>query len=259
MIGSLFVTGPAGTGKSTFCATMKDWLMMQGYDAAVVNLDPGAEYIPYEAEIDVRDIISISDVMEQYSLGPNGAQVVAADLIVENVEEIRTRMEEFSDYYFIFDTPGQIELFSFRPGSRILVEKIAAGKSMLAFLADGILSQSASGYISQKMLYGSVMSRFFQPMMFVINKTDLLEPASLDQIQQWESSPEILEDAFMRESTQMLKDYYQAVVRSFTEISLVSKLFMTSSKDMEGFEDIYSEMSLFFKGGEDVDTFYKDD
>lgn len=259
MIGSLFVTGPAGTGKSTFCATMKDWLLMQGYDAAVVNLDPGADFIPYEAEIDVRDIVSISDVMEKYSLGPNGAQVVAADLIVENVEEITSRMEEFSDYYFIFDTPGQIELFSFRPGSRILVEKIAAGKSMLAFLADGILAQSASGYISQKMLYGSVMSRFFQPMMFVINKTDLLEPESLDRIRQWESAPDILEDAFLRESTQMLKDYYQAVVRSFTEISLISKLFMTSSQDMEGFEDIYSEMSLFFRGGEDVDTFYKDD
>lgn len=259
MIGSLFVTGPAGTGKSTFCATMKDWLMMQGYDAAAVNLDPGAEYIPYEAEIDVRDFISISDVMEQYSLGPNGAQVVAADLIVENVEEITSRMEEFADYYFIFDTPGQIELFSFRPGSRILIEKIASGKSMLAFLADGILAQSASGYISQKMLYGSVMSRFFQPMMFVINKTDLLEPETLELIQQWESDPDLLEDAFIKESNQMLKDYYQAVVKSFREISLVSKLFLTSSQNMVGFEDIYAEMSLFFKGGEDVDTFYKDD
>lgn len=259
MIGSLFVTGPAGTGKSTFCATMKDWLMMQGYDAATVNLDPGAEYIPYEAEIDVRDFLSISDVMSQYSLGPNGAQVVAADLLVENVEEITSKMEEFSDYYFIFDTPGQIELFSFRPGSRILVEKIAQGKSMLAFLADGILSTSPSGYISQKMLYGSVMSRFFQPMLFVLNKADLLEPETLETIRNWESDPDLLEDAFLRESNQMLKDYYRGVVRSFSEMSLVSKLFMTSSQEMTGFEDIYSEMSLFFRGGEDVDTFYKDD
>lgn len=259
MIGSLFVTGPAGTGKSSFCSTLKEWLSLQGYDAAAVNLDPGAEYIPYEAEIDVRDFISISDVMSDYSLGPNGAQVVAADLIVENVEEIRSRMEEFSDYYFIFDTPGQIELFSFRPGSKLLVDKIAMGKSMLAFLADAVLSQSPSGYISQKMLYGSVMSRFYQPMLFVINKTDLLDEKQIDQIRGWEENVDRLEDDFVRESNQMLKDYYQAVVRSFREISLISKLFLVSSKDMTGLDDIYSEMSLFFKGGEDVDTFYKDD
>lgn len=259
MIGSLFVTGPAGTGKSSFCASLKEWLTMQGYDAAIVNLDPGADYIPYEAEIDVRDIISISDVMSEYSLGPNGAQVVAADLIVENVEELTTRMEEFPDYYFIFDTPGQIELFSFRPGSRLLVDKIGMGKSMLAFLADAILAQSASGYISQKMLYGSVMSRFFNPMLFVVNKVDLIGDESVEQIRKWENDPDSLEDDFLRESTQMLKDYYQAVVRSFREIELVSKLFLVSSQEMTGFEDIYSEMSLFFKGGEDVDTFYKDD
>ncbi len=259
MIGSLFVTGPAGTGKSSFCSTMKEWLGLQGYDAAVVNLDPGADFIPYEAEIDVRDFISISEVMSEYSLGPNGAQVVAADLIVENVEEIKSRMEEFSDYYFIFDTPGQIELFSFRPGSKLLVDKIGMGKSMLAFLADAVLAQSPSGYISQKMLYGSVMSRFFQPMLFVINKTDLLDQDTIERVTGWESNPERLEDDFLRESSQMLKDYYQAVARSFAEIQLISKLFLVSSQDMTGFEDIYSEMSLFFRGGEDVDTFYKDD
>ncbi|MEM0158413.1 MAG: ATP/GTP-binding protein, partial [Thermoplasmataceae archaeon] len=52
MIGALFVTGPAGTGKSSFCSSMKDWMITNDYDAVVVNLDPGSEFVPYDPEID---------------------------------------------------------------------------------------------------------------------------------------------------------------------------------------------------------------
>ena len=259
MIGSLFVTGPAGTGKSTFCASMKDWLLMQGYDAAVVNLDPGADFVPYEPDIDVRDMISIDEVMAQYSLGPNGAQVVAADLLVENMEEITKKLEELQDYYVIFDTPGQIELFSFRPGSAMMVQRLSSGKAMIAFLADGVLCQYPSGYISQKMLYASVMSRMFYPMLFVINKTDLMDEDSIQNAMDWEKDPEKLDDAFLEEKGNILKDYYSAITKSFRDLSLVSKLFMVSSRDMMGFEGIYAEMSMYFRGGEDVDTMYKDE
>lgn len=259
MIGSLFVTGPAGTGKSTFCASMKEWLIRNGYDAAAFNLDPGAEFIPYEADFDIREQISLEQIMSEYNLGPNGAQIVAADLLLENVSAIESVVEQFQDYYVIFDTPGQIELFSFRQGGPALVDRISSGKSMLAFVADSVLASSPSGYISQKMLFASVMSRFYKPMLFVLNKTDLISSQEVDTIVRWEADIDLLRDAFLDEKQEMVKDYFSSILEAFRESDMLTRVFPVSSTDLTGFEDIYSEMSMFFKGGEDVDTAYRDD
>ena len=259
MIGSLFVTGPAGTGKSTFCAAYKDWLISNDYRVAMVNLDPGSEFIPYEADVDIRETISLSQIMSEYNLGPNGAQIVAADLILENLEPIQKYLDELEDYYVIFDTPGQIELFTFRPGSPLLVDTLSDKKAMLAFVTDSVIASSPSGFISQKMLYGSVMSRFYKPMLFVLNKTDLISDEDLKNIISWEESPDLLNDAFMEEKQEMVKDYFLSLLNTFKETQMISKIFSISSRELYGFEDIYSEMSLFFTGGADTDTMYRDD
>ncbi len=259
MIGSLFVTGPAGTGKSTFCGALKDWLVSNDYNAAIVNLDPGSEFTPYEPDIDIREVISLSQIMSEFNLGPNGAQIVGADLILENTEFIENALKELDDYYVIFDTPGQIELFSFRPGSPLLVDKLSHGKAMVAFVTDAVLSSSPSGFISQKMLYGSVMSRFFKPMLFVLNKTDLITEEDQKNIRSWEEFPDQLYDAFLDEKQEMVKDYFSSVLNAFQESKMINKLLSVSAKDFSGFEDIYSEMSLFFTGGSDADTMYRDD
>lgn len=259
MIGSLFVTGPAGTGKSTFCASMKEWLIRNGYDAAVFNLDPGAEFIPYEADFDIRELISLEQIMSEYNLGPNGAQIVAADLMLENLSAIESVVEQYQDYYVIFDTPGQIELFSFRHGGPILVDKLTEGKAMLAFIADSVLSSSASGFISQSMLFASVMSRFFKPMLFVLNKSDLVTEEDLGNMERWEADSDVLRDALMDEKQDMLKDYFSSIIDAIRDSDMITQLYPVSSKDLTGFEDIYSAMAMFFKGGEDVDTAYRDD
>jgi hypothetical protein len=40
-----------------------------------VNLDPAAEQFDFEPDVDIKDLISIDDAMEEMQLGPNGAMV----------------------------------------------------------------------------------------------------------------------------------------------------------------------------------------
>jgi hypothetical protein len=37
-----------------------------------VNLDPGVQKLPYNPHVDVRDYVTLEEVMEKHKLGPNG-------------------------------------------------------------------------------------------------------------------------------------------------------------------------------------------
>ncbi len=61
----LYLIGTAGSGKSTLAHTFKQWTNVHGIDSVVVNLDPGAENLPYSPDVgpNMQTITSaISDV-----------------------------------------------------------------------------------------------------------------------------------------------------------------------------------------------------
>jgi len=41
----------------------------------LMNLDPAAEHFDYAPSIDIRDLISLEEVMEDLELGPNGGLI----------------------------------------------------------------------------------------------------------------------------------------------------------------------------------------
>ncbi|MGC8850214.1 MAG: ATP/GTP-binding protein, partial [Candidatus Bathyarchaeia archaeon] len=90
-----FILGMAGTGKSSLTGAFRDWLRLRGINALALNLDPGAFSLPYDPDVDVRSMISVYQLMEKYQLGPNGALIMAADLIADHLEEIISIIEEF--------------------------------------------------------------------------------------------------------------------------------------------------------------------
>ena len=93
-------------------------------EVIAVNLDPGAERVHYDAEFDVRDFISLTEVMDEYDLGPNGAQILAADLLAAQAGEVADQLHTLSGEMMIVDTPGQVELFAFREASNHLIETL---------------------------------------------------------------------------------------------------------------------------------------
>jgi hypothetical protein len=61
----------------TYCATIQQHCATLGRTAHVVNLDPAAEDIAYTPSVDLRELISLEDVMEELQLGPNGGSSIA--------------------------------------------------------------------------------------------------------------------------------------------------------------------------------------
>lgn len=66
------VIGPPGSGKTTYCNGMQQYLQLLGRKVAIVNLDPANDALPYEAAIDVGELVALDAVMETFKLGPNG-------------------------------------------------------------------------------------------------------------------------------------------------------------------------------------------
>ncbi len=66
------VVGPPGSGKSTYCNGLQQYLQLVGRKLAVINLDPANDDLPYECTIDIADLVSLEAVMTSLHLGPNG-------------------------------------------------------------------------------------------------------------------------------------------------------------------------------------------
>eukprot|EP00418_Pyrodinium_bahamense_P042081 CAMPEP_0179206610 /NCGR_PEP_ID=MMETSP0796-20121207/103022_1 /TAXON_ID=73915 /ORGANISM="Pyrodinium bahamense, Strain pbaha01" /LENGTH=260 /DNA_ID=CAMNT_0020911533 /DNA_START=53 /DNA_END=836 /DNA_ORIENTATION=+ len=93
-----FVMGPAGCGKSAYCATMQEHFRVAlRRSCRVINLDPAAESFAYDCEIDIRDLISVDDVMEELDYGPNGGLVYAMEYVTDNMSWLEDQLGERAD------------------------------------------------------------------------------------------------------------------------------------------------------------------
>ena len=81
----IYLIGTAGSGKSTLTHNFQEWMSLRGFNAITVNLDPGAENLPYTPDVDICDWISLKEIMDSYGLGPNGAQIACADMLAHNI------------------------------------------------------------------------------------------------------------------------------------------------------------------------------
>jgi GTPase SAR1 family protein len=111
---TIFITGTAGSGKSLLTSKLLQWYNDRNSFSISLNLDPGTLDLPYEPDVDVRNYIDINTLMSSYQLGPNGALIMASDMIATRLEEIQDEINSLNADYVLVDTPGQIELFAFR-------------------------------------------------------------------------------------------------------------------------------------------------
>jgi GPN-loop GTPase len=248
----LYLIGTAGSGKSTLASTYKQWTQIQGIDCIVCNLDPGAENLPYTPDVDIRDWISLEEMMDEHDLGPNGAQVACADLIVLNIEDIKSSIQSFKTDYVLLDTPGQIELFVFRESGKMLMNTLQPDRSMIGYLIDQVLACKPTGFITQLLLSLTVQYRIGLPQINLLSKSDLFSESTLIEILAWAEEPGLLETALSNQDASVYRDMNEEILRLIEGFIQRSYLFPTSREKFFGIEDLYTHMQQLFEGGEDV-------
>jgi len=249
----LYFVGTAGCGKSTLTNAFQLWLNNQGYDAITVNLDPGADSLLYAPDVDVRDWVKLNEIMSEYGLGPNGAQIAAADMMALNVKEISQVIAGFDTDYVLIDTPGQIELFTFRQSSKVIIDELSGERGMIAFLFDPAVAKTANGYVSSLMLAATVHFRLPVPTMSILAKADSLAEADRERISLWSRDFYALFSSLLDESSEAQTQASVEFLQGLETVGAGRPVMLVSSETGEGMEEIYSAAQMVFEGGEDVE------
>ncbi|WWC61193.1 uncharacterized protein I303_103773 [Kwoniella dejecticola CBS 10117] len=175
------VTGPPGAGKSTYCNGLQQFLTALGRPIHIINLDPAVPTPPYECSINITELIDLDSVMAEFNLGPNGAMLYCIEYLEANFDWLISRLDEVLEAdggngYVVFDTPGQVELWTNHDSLKNVIERLTKLDYRLAavHLSDAHYITDASKFISVVLLALRAMLQMEMPHVNVLSKIDLL-------------------------------------------------------------------------------------
>ena len=249
---SIFIEGTAGSGKSLLTSKISEYYTSNGAFVAILNLDPGVESLPYTCDIDVRDYVDIVSIMKQYDLGPNGALIMASDLIASKIDDIQDQIGNVNPDYLIIDTPGQIELFAYRSSGPFLVENLTTDEKVSIFLFDGALLNTPINFVSIALLATSIKLRLNLPTINVLTKTDLIGD-KLKDILKWSTNLSALEEAISQEADGETYSLTTSILRGLNLSGFAQGLIPVSNVTGKGMDNLESALSRTINLGEEVE------
>lgn len=167
------IVGPPGSGKTTYCTGMQEYLRLLGRNAWVINLDPanevptrntgssssnnsiknqnqdgnddddddGKKGLPYDVLLNVcESVVNLSSVMKQLGLGPNGGLVYCMEYLEAHVEEVAEMIEQRVVQEVMGDNDG------------CSLSAVPGGGIYLLFDLPGQVELYTHGYAVQKLL-----------------------------------------------------------------------------------------------------------
>ncbi|CAK7198599.1 hypothetical protein SEUCBS139899_001263 [Sporothrix eucalyptigena] len=177
----VMVMGPAGAGKSTFCAALITHLQLNRRSSFYVNLDPAAESFEHTPDLDIRDLISLDDVMEEMGLGPNGGLIYCFEFLMENLDFLTESLDSLTeDYLIIFDMPGQIELYTHVPILPSLVRFLTRSGALdirlcATYLLEATFVVDRAKFFAGTLSAMSAMIMLEVPHLNILSKMDLVQ------------------------------------------------------------------------------------
>ncbi|MHA1224201.1 MAG: ATP/GTP-binding protein [Candidatus Heimdallarchaeaceae archaeon] len=236
---TIFMLGTAGSGKTVLTRTLFDWFNDKNLDVATLNLDAGVKHLPYNPDIDVRDVVNIENLIEKLDLGPNGAMIASMDLIATKIDEIKNEIGYLAPEYLLIDTPGQIELFAYRSSGRLVSSVIAeTSQPTSVFLIDPSLALRPEGFSSVLLLSVSVAFQLALPQILAISKEDIIEQKQRENLEKWIESPESL----------------IADIHNIGEISMSQQLGLSIAEILQQFKVSGELLPISASSGFNIDT-----
>jgi len=134
--------------------------------------------VPYEVNIDIRDVVDYRNVMKEYHLGPNGGILTSLNLFstrFDQVMEILEKKKADEVEMIILDTAGQIELFTWSASGQIISESMGVSfPTVLLYVIDTPRNISPITFMSNMLYACSILYKLRLPLIVVFNKIDIV-------------------------------------------------------------------------------------
>ncbi|MFX1279670.1 MAG: ATP/GTP-binding protein [Promethearchaeota archaeon] len=251
--------GTAGSGKTTLTGELREYVANRDPEisAITLNLDPGVKTISYAPDIDIRDFIILEEVMEEFSLGPNGAMILASDLMVNYLDDLKDEIDEYNPDWIFVDTAGQLELFAFRETGPLIASALGFGdvQRSVSFLFDSNFVLRPNGFISTLLLAASVQFRFRSVSQInVLSKVDLIDEDQIEMIVNWSQDFKSLEDSTSEREKGLIRELSMLISEVFVQMGSTSELIPCSTKEDDGLDLLFGYLQRIFDS--DKSKFY---
>ncbi|KAJ1927543.1 hypothetical protein IWQ60_001522 [Tieghemiomyces parasiticus] len=250
------VMGPAGSGKSTYCSTIMTHCQNINRSVHLVNLDPAAEHFEYPPSVDIRELITLEDVMEELDYGPNGGLIYCMEFLLNNIDWLEEELGDYEDDYLIFDCPGQIELYTHFPVMRRLCETLQRWNFRVCgvYVLDSQFMEDTAKYFAGVMTATSAMINLEIPHINVMSKMDImLQKAKMEDLEAFfDPDPLLLTEDANAQTRPRFYNLNRAIAQLIDDYSVVSFLPLDIT-DEESIDYILSSIDTSIQYGEDLE------
>jgi len=246
------------THNSTYVDTIRTHCENSKRIVHCVNLDPAAEVFNYPVAVDIRELITVDEIMDELPYGPNGGLVYAIEYLANNMEWFEEQLGDYDDDYLLIDCPGQIELYSHLDAMQTFVSTLQRWgyKVCGIYLIDSTFLVDSAKFISGALMALSAMVRFEMPHINVLTKMDLMhgKAASEDDLEKFTNIniPALIEDinSNTSERFQKLNEAIGSLLDDYSMVQFVP----LNNQDEESINNLLLQVDNAIQYGEDLEV-----
>lgn len=266
------VIGPAGSGKTTYCKVIQEYLQACKRSCYLVNLDPCIEVVerpkrsklisqPEEAtyDLDIRELINIDTVVDELGLGPNGALLHSIEVLNTNIQWLSDSIEERypDESYLVIDTPGQIELYVHLPYMYNICKLLSDLNinTIAVFLLDVTFLNNHTKLIAGLLTSLASMVSIQTPHINILSKCDLIAESNLyDKVDYMNNYDMMVQCGELPEKYQRLNRIFLNLLEEYNLINFVP----LNIEEEESIEGVMAAIDVATQYGEEKEVETRD-